>query len=161
MDPWIEELKHLIPVLLATKTPWIMSVMILTGVLLFVLVFVKLGDIMSFPNSNSVHALIVLILTLVALLAATIAARLILTPQYGVWPERVAPFVGLGVAGVVSRLITRAKYFRNLLALILSLAAAAGIMVITHAAAYAVTTGERSMDRLRDRQEETGDFLRD
>lgn len=161
MQPWIDELLRLAPVVLSTDTPLIMAVMMATGTLLFLLVFCKLGQYLEFHQCDVPRGLIVLVVTLGAMFAATIAAGFYLEPRFGVWPARLAPAVGFMAAGLILCWVTRAKYFRGLLALALSLAAAAGIMVMTRTVLYAFAAGDRSADRVRDRREDTRELFGD
>ncbi len=159
MKPWLDELWHLIPILLGTTSPWMSIAMAVTGLLLFTLVFRWLANAMEFHQSNVFLILLVLVLSLAVILAATVAARLYLEPRYGLWPVIAAPIVAVLPAGLFPLLITRAKYLRGILALLLSLAAAAAIMTMTRAIGHTVSASDRSVDRIRGRQEETDTLL--
>ncbi len=156
MHLWVDELNGMASLVLGTAILWIMGAMLVTGALLFVLVFNKLADYMAFPLQGTMRSWVVLLLTVALPAGSTIAARIHLTPRFGLWSVWAGLGIGMLAATLVPMSLGRTKYGRGLLAWILSIAAAAGIMVLTRAALDAFSAGDRSIDRWRDRQEETG-----
>jgi hypothetical protein len=141
---------------------WVVA---LVAVSLFVWLFSRLCDRLELPNLSGMQGMIVPVLGLAVLIAATAAAKVYLYAEFKSLGPMLFVVATAAVASAVLivpliNLYTGGNYMGTLTSWIVSLAAAVGLVLLVSAGFDAVRSGKTSFDRGEARNFETMQFMK-
>ncbi|MDP6522700.1 MAG: hypothetical protein QGI24_01530 [Kiritimatiellia bacterium] len=139
----------------------------LVAAIAFVIVLDRLASLMSFPIKGTAFAALVFIVGAFGVLLFAAAAMIYVEPMAFVKSAGLAPFLPFLAALLsipivmtpVLWLVHRAKFGQGLTAALLSVAAAAIIVLLTVGIIGAFRSGDKDFNRTRDRTHEVNRFL--
>ncbi len=165
MNEWMTDIAASTKIILGNPGPIELAVLLLLGIIAFIAVMTGMGNALSFPVSTMKRSALLFAINAVIILAAATATHLYLSPK--VSNETLAGYLPVAAAAVVvlaatvpsARLFQRAPYFKALFAVILSIAAAAGVMALAKGAFNAAGSGGKSAEKIKARTEAVDDLL--
>ena len=165
MDTWLTHFNNLLIWLLADpSTPVELVALSIAGALAFVLVLTKVGDLLGVGISSAGRSLAILIVTLATWFFVAGAASIYLgpevSPSIAAWLSPVAAaLVLLVISAPLMMFLQKSKYLKGLVLMVLSIAAAVGVILLASAAFGAAREGGKEGDRIKGRTSEVNDFL--
>ena len=161
MNLWITECLRIVRITLGNPTSD-MELGILAGLGAIALIFAiyKIGDLLGAHQAGKMRAIIIMIISVAAMLAAVAAINFYVLPKltHHHTISRYLPIAaGVIVLFVVSTplmcLVQKTSYFSGLFALLLSAALAAVIVAMGSAAFNAIHVGSKDLDKQKERKD--------
>lgn len=165
MDLWITEINKLLMWMVGSPAGHVQPIVVgIAGILAFLLILTKVGDLLGAGMSSAARSLVILVITLVFWLPLAAAVNLYAAPKLPgavtSWlPVACGLLVVLAISAPLTRLFQKTKYGKGLLLMLLSIGAAVGVMLLVGAVFGAARHGEAEGGRIKARTGEVNNFL--
>lgn len=165
MDLWMAHFENLLIWMLGSPSTQLEVVALsVAGILTFLLILTKVGDLLGAGISSAGRSCAVLVFTLAAWFALTAAGEIYGAPKMAHelvhWiPIASAVLVVLVISVPLTRLFQNAKYRKGLLLIVLSIAASLAVILLVGAAFGAAREGGKEGGKIKARTTEVDDFL--
>ena len=165
MEPWMTELGKLLIWVLGTPVTQVEGVVVgIAGVLTFLLILTKVGDLMGAGISTAGRSFAVLAVSLVAWFALSAAAMIYAAPRMPAgglkWiPVGAAVLVLLALSVPLTRLFQKTKYGKGLVLMAVTVGGAIAVMLLAGQGFRAAREGTKEGAKLKERTSEVNDFL--
>ena len=160
MEVWMTQIGKLLTWMLGNPSSQVeQAVLIIAGILTFLLVLTKVGDLLGVGISTTGRSLAVLAISLIAWFALSAAALIYVAPTVPAeavrWiPVAAVALVVLAISAPLTRLFQKAKYGKGLVLVLLSVGAAVAVILLAGAAFGAAREGGKEGARLKERTSE-------
>ena len=165
MELWIVEMNKLLMWMVGNPAEQVQAIIVgIAGSLAFLMILTKVGDLLGAGMSSAARSLAILAITLIFWFPLAAAANLYVAPKF---PGAVTPWlpgacgllVVLAISTPLTRLFQKTKYGKGLVMMLLSIAAAVGVMLLAGAAFGAAKEGAKERGKIKERAGEMNDFL--